>query len=269
MQHILAFGDSFSDNGFSNGCGYNRLSNGKVWVEYLAELLNASLEDRAWCGATSSQGNASGPENWSGLAWQVETYKPHNNGTDILCTILIGINDVYEGNSSAENVVVNIVSAIEDLADKGIKRFLVSNVPDITHAPAYGKEYAPAKERVQDTIKQLNSQLERALFYTGGLSIRRPDIELFPLLDAYTVFNKLVSDKKFTNTHEPWNDTYSYPHPYSYIWWDAWHPMTEAHRVLALAAVEVLESEPGPNSKNEKHTGRSEFNSNFQLLEKI
>ncbi len=240
MQHILAFGDSFSDNGFSNGCGYNRLSNGKVWVEHLSDMLDIPLEDRAWCGAQSGQGNASGPTDWSGLAWQVDTYIPDNNTQNILCTLLIGINDVYDGKGQVNNVVGNIISALESLVSKGLRRFLVANLPNITHAPAYAtEEYAHLKDVVSEAIFAINCQLESCLFDSGGFVSRHPEIVVMPL-NVYEIFEELVTGTHFKVTDKPWNGTYASPRTASHLWWDDWHPMTEAHRKLALAAVSKL-----------------------------
>nr|WP_321258853.1 SGNH/GDSL hydrolase family protein [uncultured Pseudodesulfovibrio sp.] len=243
MTHILAFGDSFSDNAYCNGCGYNRLSNGKVWVEHLAQMLGATLEDRAWCGAKSGQGNASGPEDWSGLAWQVDTYTPSNSERDVLCTILIGINDVYDGTGKAEEIVANTVSAMSTLEGKGVSHFLISNIPDITLAPAYRKEYAPLKKTVQNLVKNINSQLDMAILGPHGFCKHHPDTAVYPLLNTYALFNELVTSKEFTNTREPWNGTYSNPNTTGYMWWDDWHPMTQTHKTLAHAALKMLETD--------------------------
>ena len=239
MKRILTFGDSFSDNGFSNGCGYNRLSNGRVWVEYLAELLGSSLEDRAWCGATSGMGNASGPEDWSGLSWQVDTYQSDGHNEDTLCTLLIGINDIYEGKGNAQTVVSNILQALETLVSKGVHNFLVGSVPDISDAPAYVQEYAEVKDCVHDAVLDINSRLIEVFFENGGFAARYPDVKV-NFLDAYEIFKSFVSDGSFTVTDKPWNGTYTEPQSNGFLWWDDWHPMTEAHRKLAFAAVEVL-----------------------------
>jgi len=241
MDYILAFGDSFSDNGFNNGCGYNRLSNGKVWVEHLSEMLNMSIEDCAWCGARSGMGNASGSPEWSGLAWQVENYSPTQRTKDALCTLLIGINDVYDGQGAPEEVAGNTTSALEKLIIKGVRNFLVSNVPDISDAPAYqASEYAHLKETVSDKIVSINCLLKECLLGEDGFVARHPDVNVFTL-DAHTVFKKLIASNRFQETDMPWNGTYAFPHAEKYLWWDEWHPMTEAHRQLALAAMDALQ----------------------------
>lgn len=76
FKKIVAFGDSVSDNAFDDGHGFRRYSNGKIWVEYLGGMLGCeSVDDRAWGGAMSGQGNYNAPaKDWSGLLWQVEQY---------------------------------------------------------------------------------------------------------------------------------------------------------------------------------------------------
>lgn len=240
-KHIVAFGDSFSDDGISDGYGFSRKSNGDVWVEHLAKMLGVSLEDRAWCGAKSGMGNAAGFDDWSGLAWQVDEFEASGNQDETLYTVLIGINDIYDGGDKGELVVNNIVSALDKLADKGAKNILVSNVPDITHAPAYIKDYAAKKAAVQKVTRDINFRLESALFGEGGFVAQHPDVKLY-MVYAYGVFERLVAERHFKNMVEPWYGTYKYPHPDSHMWWDSWHPMTEAHRALAQAAVKALEA---------------------------
>ncbi|WP_243545151.1 SGNH/GDSL hydrolase family protein [Pseudodesulfovibrio tunisiensis] len=244
VKRIVAFGDSFSDNGFSNGCGYNRLSNGKVWVEHLADMLGVELEDRAWCGAQSGLGNASGPKDWSGLNWQVQNFKPQGELGDTLCTVLIGINDIYDGSGSTENVVENSVIALERLVDKGVRHLLVSNVPNITHAPAYAGEYAACREIVLKKVHDINALLEPALFASDGFAHRHPEVTLHRV-KAWDVFECAVEQGRFTRLSEPWNGTYAFPEADGYMWWDDWHPMTAMHRIFAQAALEELGRESG------------------------
>lgn len=79
-SHIVAFGDSLSDNGsntsyipgvgavFGNDrYGFGIASNGDVWVENLALTMGASLDDRAYCGATTADLPV-------GLKWQAIQY---------------------------------------------------------------------------------------------------------------------------------------------------------------------------------------------------
>lgn len=239
FQRVIAFGDSFSDNGFSNGCGFNRLSNGPVWVEHLAARLGVPLEDRAWCGAQSGLGNASGPKDWSGLAWQVDTCDEGNALPQALCTVLIGINDIYEGDADAGDVVANTIGALARLADKGMRTCLVSTLPDITLAPAYRGEYAHVKDVVAQLVADINAKLGAALHGGGGFTQQYPEVTLHTV-DAYGLFNTLATSGAFKVTDTPWLGTYSYPKANGFMWWDDWHPMTATHRYFADAAYGVI-----------------------------
>ena len=39
FDRVIAFGDSLTDDAFGDGHGFNRYSNGPVWVDYLAAEL--------------------------------------------------------------------------------------------------------------------------------------------------------------------------------------------------------------------------------------
>ncbi len=119
FTNILAFGDSFSDNGGSlygvpiypdavaytnpnDIFGLQRFSNGPSWVEYMAKTNNKSqaLLDNAWGGATTGLDNpAIGQQSQTGLLWQVGTYGGSlGMGTiapDTLITVWAGANDMF------------------------------------------------------------------------------------------------------------------------------------------------------------------------------
>lgn len=93
FKTIVAFGDSFTDNGHIDGNGFDRDSNGYVWVEYLKEMMAVEkLDNRAWGGARTNNGHFMG-FNWSGFNWQVDRYEPTTNPEETLYTVWIGVND--------------------------------------------------------------------------------------------------------------------------------------------------------------------------------
>ena len=74
FKNIVAFGDSFTDNGHIDGYGFNRDTNGHVWVEHLAEMMQCQeLDNRAWGGARTDNGHFMGFD-WSGFNWQIDGY---------------------------------------------------------------------------------------------------------------------------------------------------------------------------------------------------
>ncbi len=108
INKIVAFGDSFTDNGHVDGHGFNRDTNGKVWVEYLSDMLNCdNLDNRAWGGARTDSGHFAGLD-WSGFNWQVENYSMTSEPAKTLYTIRIGINDYWDAKDDPARSVSNI-----------------------------------------------------------------------------------------------------------------------------------------------------------------
>ena len=242
FDRLIAFGDSYTDNAFGDGYGFNRYSNGPVWVEYLAkELAIPTVEDRAWGGAMTGNGNANGFD-WSGLDWQVDQFAPPPDLATTLFTVWIGTNDVYGGDADVAVSVGNVRRALDGLAAKGARHLLVLSLQDITLAPAYrpGSKYADKAGRVREMVEEFNRSLDATLANPGdGFAARHPEVELYRV-DAHALFDRMAKDGTFKNTAEPWFGTYQYPDPSVYMWWDDWHPMTEVHRRVAAEAATVL-----------------------------
>lgn len=150
---ILAFGDSLSDNGYYQSYpggtvgntnpadiyGFQRYSNGPVWIEYLAQDLGiSSLFDMAYGGATSGYTNPAATSagfGYTGLQWQVETYTamPGTISSDTLISVWAGGNDLlnYASNPLLYNPIdaaANVVLAIDKLIDEGGRNFIVPNL---------------------------------------------------------------------------------------------------------------------------------------------
>jgi phospholipase/lecithinase/hemolysin len=158
-SNILAFGDSLSDNGYYQGYpggtlgntnpydiyGFQRFSDGPVWVEYLAQDYGLSLLDMAYCGATSGWDNPAayaqtGDSKYlteAGLQWQVSAYASTFGAisSDTLITVWAGGNDMlnfidptttpqYLPNVAAYNVA----TAINNLILDGGRNFIVPNL---------------------------------------------------------------------------------------------------------------------------------------------
>lgn len=146
---ILAFGDSLSDNGYYEGYyggtpgntnpadtyGFQRFSDGPVWVEYLASSYGLSLMDMAYGGATSGWDNPAAGLPIYGLQWQVDTYID-NFGTissDTLITVWAGGNDMLNYASdpllyNPLNAAANVALAIQTLINEGGANFIVPNL---------------------------------------------------------------------------------------------------------------------------------------------
>lgn len=182
-DRIIAFGDSYSDDalGFHDNNGFNRYTNGPVWVEYLARDLGISnIDDRAWGGAKTGQGGASGID-WSGLLWQVNQFKPSQPLTHALVTVWIGYNDVYDGQADMATSIGHVAHALDMLANKGMQHVLILNLPTIAATPAYnpGSAYADKADAVRHLVQAYNKALHAMLFDGDqSFSARHPDVDV-------------------------------------------------------------------------------------------
>jgi phospholipase/lecithinase/hemolysin len=229
---IVAFGDSFTDNGYVDGHGFNRDSNGPVWVEYLAEMIDCqNIDNRAWGGARTDNGHYLGFD-WSGFNWQVDNYNLTTNPEETLFTIWIGVNDYWDNKDNPSNSVKNIKNGLNKLIDKGGKHFVVVNNFDLTISLGYAssEEYRKLIPAVKELTKSFNEQLHTMLFDSKvGLMQSHPDITIH-FVDIYSFMNELVSNNQFNQ--KQWKGTYQYPDPKKYLWYDEWHPMTSCHKLI-------------------------------------
>ncbi len=149
INELYVYGDSLSDMGTvfrATGGMYpplpsyfqGRYSNGRVWVEYLAEHLRLSYSQTnnfAYGGATTVRvRNTLIP----GLLTQVQSFTQTHQQTNLnaLYVLWAGANDYLQGVSSATVPVENVTRAIASLANVGAKNILVANLPDLGQLPA-------------------------------------------------------------------------------------------------------------------------------------
>jgi len=127
--------------------------------------------------------------------------------------------------------VNNLIASINTLADAGAHNFLVVNSPDLGSTPAF-------RGTTNQTLMTLlsngfNTALENEL---NTLASAKPqlDIELFQLDDA---LNSLIANpggSGFTNVTQPCLTNLGVcSDPSTYLFWDALHPTTRTHQILA------------------------------------
>jgi phospholipase/lecithinase/hemolysin len=253
INQLNVFGDSLSDVGQvfrATGEMYppnppyfqGRYSNGRVWVEYLAERLHLSSRQTnnfAYGGATTgSDRNSLVP----GLLTQVQLFtKTHQQpNPNALYVLWAGANDYLQGVSNATVPVENLARAITSLADVGAKNILVANLPDLGHLPATRTSNNSVKF---SALTQAHNQgLRRSLKL---LSQQYHDLQIVTM-DA----NKLYFEAKanpaalgFTNVISAClSGTRACGNPDQFLFWDSIHPTTAAHRILAERAFSVLKT---------------------------
>lgn len=163
FDKIIVFGDSLSDNGnvFSLTSKAHqkipripvvpkeppyfqgRFTNGQVWIEHLAVLLNAPLDDYAYGGAWIESVWESKQPFPFGLGMQVNFYLVNefrdNERANHLYVIWMGANDYVQGRPDVEaatsNTIATLKKQIDWLVYYGGKNFLLLNLPDLSMTP--------------------------------------------------------------------------------------------------------------------------------------
>ncbi|RJP94977.1 MAG: hypothetical protein C4518_02335 [Desulfobacteraceae bacterium] len=280
FNKIIAFGDSLSDHHgleqylslydpISNPNGVlEAWTNGDVWVEYLADIMGATLDNNAIAGAMTE-----GHENESiqalsdqgalpqlGLIGQVNSFSNENPSflpKDTLFTIWIGGNDLLEygrGESDAASVDAllsdatdNIINSMSKLASEGATNFLVLNLPDLGKTPAYNSRTPSEIAGATSLSLMFNAALE-----TGLTNFKKlfPDVKIYTL-DVFTLMNKMIADGEFVNSTDTYmvldengNYTGAVNEPAAdYLFWDNIHPMTKAHELVAINADDKIQDE--------------------------
>ncbi len=252
INRLYVFGDSLSDVGTvfrATGGMYppptyfpGRYSNGRVWVEYLADRLRLSSSQTnnfAVGGATTgSDRNTLVP----GLLTQVQSFNQthHQPLQNALYVLWAGANDYLQGASSATVPVENVTKAIATLANNGAKNILVANLPDLGQLPATRKSVNSAK---LDALTQAHNQgLRRSL---KMLSQQYSQLQIVTL-DANALYREAIANPLsfgFTNViNGCLSGDRACGNPDQFLFWDSIHPTTAAHRILAERAFRELEA---------------------------
>lgn len=252
INELYVFGDSLSDTGTvfrmtggmhpPNPTYYKgRYSNGRVWVEYLAEHLKLPSErvsNFAYGGAiTGSSSSSLVP----GLVTQVQSFtqKQQRSNPDALYVLWAGANDYLQGASSATIPVENVTGAIASLANVGAKNILVANLPDLGQLPATRTNANSAS--LSALTQSHNQGLRRSL---KVLSQQHSDLKI-AILDANTLYREAITNPAvfgFTNvTSACVSGSGTCSNPAQFLFWDSIHPTTAAHRILAEAAFDAVQ----------------------------
>lgn len=149
------FGDSLSDTGnvFTFGLMppgpyyQGRFSDNKVWVEYLAEGIGHADAAKAnyQGGNNYAIGGARLAAGGTSVLAQIGTFSSNHAMADAnaLYVVVAGGNDMRDARSgnpanidaAAAAAANNLKTAIDLLADKGAKNFLIANLPDLGATP--------------------------------------------------------------------------------------------------------------------------------------
>ena len=254
INQIYVFGDSLSDVGNifrSTGGVYppnppyfqGRYSNGRVWVEYLAEKLALNPKQTtnfAYGGAMTGRIRNNGIP---GLLTQVETFTKSQKdiNQNALYVIWSGANDYIYGAADSATPVRNISSAIELLASSGARKILVANLPDLGNLPATRNN---ASSQALSTLTNAHNQgLDKALV---GLHQKFDAIQIGEV-DVNSLYRDAISNPGkygFTNvTSACLNNKATCDNPDKFLFWDGIHPTTATHKILGEAAFKAVSNQ--------------------------
>lgn len=264
FNQIYVFGDSLSDVGNSFEatkvvgqpippsppyfCG--RYSNGRVWVEYLVELLgiNQNRCTNFAVGGAHTDNTNNLNHNISigllGLQQQIDKFKAENHQPDsqALYIIWAGANDYLSGGITDPTIPTkNLSNAVKSLADVGAKNIMIVNLPDLGLLPAIRND-SQKSAFLTNLAKLHNSALENSLETLRQSNGARVTIIS---IDVYSLFHQVFSNAKefnFTNVNDSSLAQYDKFQGYNekFFFWDEIHPTTAAHLILAQTAVKVL-----------------------------
>lgn len=251
LKEIYVFGDSFSDIGtlfratrgkYPRNSIYfqGRSSNGRVWIEYLAEHLHLSSSQSnnfACSGATTGSKSNTLVSN---LLTQVQSFTQAHQQTlaNALCAIWAGANDYLQGATNVTVPVENITKAIAALANVGAENILVANLPDLGQLPATRSSISSAS--LSELTLAHNQSLRRSLKL---LSQEYPNLQLITL-DANALYREIITNPAvfgFTNVSSAClSGSRACGNPDQFLFWDGYHLTTAAHRIVGERAFSVL-----------------------------
>ena len=258
FTRIFAFGDSLTDTGnlyhLSGGLPpapyfQGRFSNGRVWVEQLADALGMEIapgDNYAVGGATTGFFNSNDGLNgriYPGLLDEVASFKATRDATQVqgaLFVVWAGANDFFVGLRSGQdpaesigNGVANTARAVQQLRQSCARHILVVNLPDLGLTPDTRATNLGAV--LTQLSRAYNQALNSALDNLASAGI--PTIRV----DAFATLRAMVTQPDqfgFTNVEDQLIITGG--NADEYLLWDPVHSTTAGHAVFAQAAADSL-----------------------------
>ncbi|MBW4556388.1 MAG: SGNH/GDSL hydrolase family protein [Trichormus sp. ATA11-4-KO1] len=276
FDEIYVFGDSYSDSGsYYNytknvlGTGFppqpyyeGRLTNGPVWVEYLAQKLGLRPNPNtnfAAVGAESGLFNIvaspSLPSLYlTGVLSQVNNFTSANKSVNPNALYIVsgGFNDIFFSSETVDpnQPVTNILTAVRSLAAAGASNILVVNLPNLGDLP--GTNDSQASKKLNDLTAKYNTSLAANL---DSLNQQLNTINI-AFLDINSLFKQVFANPRrygFTDvissclgssvlTALPPSSISAVCNTNSNqaFFWDSIHPTTAGHEVIAESASQLL-----------------------------
>ena len=273
---LYIFGDSLSDTGnhgrpASFGSDLpapffeNRISNGRVIVEYVAESLQTVAEASNYLD-TEEEGtnyaiagaNTLDKETFINVDLQIDSYLMKNDdevNPDDTFLFFIGGNDVIdavslgevEGRAMLSRAALEVNEAVDAIVSRGGREIVELNVSNIGRTAKF--QAGPAEEiALATTLTQhFNTEVQSNLQGFASNSVRLTTIDIYAALDD--VISR-AAELSFTNTTQGCYDidelsfeVYCSAELFDeFVFFDAIHPTGRTHRLLGEEAVRQLEA---------------------------
>jgi len=268
-SRIFVFGDSFSSTSktweltnqswpISPPNYQGRFSNGKIWVDYLQELLDIPIESLAYGGATTNnsfvQGYTGAYANISvpSVSDQIYQLFSRTNLTLILDPFAVfvvegGANDFYYSpNVNGSEVAISTVSNMETLYALGVRRFFIPNIGPLYLQPYY------LHLNVDVLVNSIQEHNVALVSNIRAFRRRHPDANVveWNLVDAFSQIYTKPFLYGYLNIDSPCINSTSYYNvsqytlctlPNTYIFWDQFHFTSSVHNLLAQNAFRRLQ----------------------------
>lgn len=267
LDRLVIFGDSLSDNInlYNASAGalpkntswfYGRFSNGLVWHEYWANMLN--IPSYVWATANAESGVKPLFPSFNEQIDNFKRYHAYMQNYDIkktLFTVLFGGNDFITGGKNPDDIINNYRNGLTQLAQLGAGQIAILKLPDFSGVPAVRDWSEADKRALREKSKIFNEKVdtlatELSTIYSGTK---------FIVLSLDKAFNNLLVHADtlgYVNTTDTCldlkNNSFNYlyhhePRPAckssgaKFIFWDYMHPTTNAHADLSKMLYQELQ----------------------------
>ncbi|KAG2196576.1 hypothetical protein INT47_004879, partial [Mucor saturninus] len=262
FQNVIAFGDSYTDNGsqtrfYTDGSNeispnslhpstsdIQRACDGPLWIEYLADMYKANLFDFARSGSTAN--NNLILRYTEDMHTQVEAYERTNTPrVGSAYFVWTGVNDMTElfirypqQRQGRIDIMDAIIDSISDdlytLADNGANHIVLMGLIPLDAANIYKNISIQTNYELRRLVANYNSRLFdlMSLFQSDNPNISAT------FFNTHKVFKKLIDGDKSGVLSRM--DCQGGNNCRDLIWWDDLHPTTKTHALLATAVYEKL-----------------------------
>ncbi|KAJ1920967.1 hypothetical protein H4219_001020 [Mycoemilia scoparia] len=286
---FIVFGNSLSDDGnamtvlHSKAYWMGRYSNAPVWNEYVANILNMTLVNYAFGGATSSNSEslnatANGvtiPSYLDQISAYLKNTTSTNSGSKNNSQDLVGLeigSNNFLGTLShpqsllsnttgfVEQIVDDIVTGLNQMVDAGYRRFFIWNLPAIWLTPLVINNKLMS-QAAKSIVQSANTKLNETI--GGYLDQNKEKIDYLHVFDVAGLMQMTIDNEvseamnihNFTaacfNTDKKTNEISICDKPYEYYFYDGVHPSARVQYLAGAIAANYI-SVPNYNATTQE-----------------